>query len=353
MAIGGVSKTEANYRAIYLDSYSSLKDFSLDRKKYFKKYILNEDVEDKDTQAALMGRIVETLLMEPELFDSRFYMSACAESPTANMLNFVEALYKYSKDATNEEGQITRSFEDISRDAYLESGYKIKYEAVMGKFIGTDAEIYYQEIRKVRANNLSVVTLQDVSNAEKIVNELKTNPVTKGIVNLINSPRYSVRNQYQVEGYKVGGHMFKSMMDKIIIDHEEKTIQVYDLKCVWAVENFYEEYYLYRRAYIQAYLYYRAAQELTKPGWQNEELVGYTVLPPQFIVCDSTNYFNPLVYTLTVEDLADALLGFEHKGRTYVGVQELIEDLQWALDNNVWNMSRKNYLKGGVVNIKG
>lgn len=351
--ITGVAKTEATYRAIYLDSSSSLKDFSMDRKKYFKKYILNENVEDKDSQAALMGRIVETLLLEPELFDTRFYMSACAGAPTGLMLEFVEALYKYSKEATDEDGQITRSFEEISKDAYLESGFKIKYEAVIGKFVGSDAEIFYEEIRRVRANNLSVVTTQDVTNAEKVVTELKLNSVTKDIINLVSSPRYSIRNQCQIEGYKVGGHLFKSMMDKVIVDHELKTVQVYDLKCVWAVENFYEEYYLYRRAYIQAYLYYRACQEIVKGGWGSEDLSDYEVLPPKFIVCDSTNYFNPLIYTLTNEDLADALLGFSHKGRDYVGVAALIENLQWAIENNVWNMSRDNYINNGIVNIKG
>jgi len=351
--ITGISKTEATYRAIYLDSSSSLKDFSMDRKKYFKKYILHENVEDKDSQAALMGRVVETLLLEPELFDTRFYMSACAGAPTGLMLEFVEALYKYSKEATDEDGQITRSFEEISKDAYLESGFKIKYEAVIGKFVGSDAEIFYEEIRRVRANNLSVVTTQDVTNAEKVVTELKLNSVTKDIINLVSSPRYSIRNQCQIEGYKVGGHLFKSMMDKVIVDHELKTVQVYDLKCVWAVENFYEEYYLYRRAYIQAYLYYRACQEIAKEGWGSEDLSDYEVLPPKFIVCDSTNYFNPLIYTLTNEDLADALLGFSHKGRDYVGVADLILKLQWALESNIWNMSRENYINNGIVNIKG
>ncbi len=75
--IKGNSKTEANYRAVMLDSSSSLKDFSMDRKKYHKKYVLNEVVEDKDSSAANMGRIVETLLMEPHLFDDKFYMSSC------------------------------------------------------------------------------------------------------------------------------------------------------------------------------------------------------------------------------------------------------------------------------------
>ena len=347
--IKGQVKTESNYRAKAIDSSSSLKEFSMDRKKYYRKYILGETVEDKDTQAATIGRVVETLLLEPELFDEKFYMSACASAPTSLMLAFVEALYKFTKEATDDNGNVTRSFEDISKDAYAESGFKIKYDAVISKFVGSDAEIYYNEIRKVRGQNLTVVTTEDVTNAEKIVEELRNNPVTKDVVNLVNSPRYTVYNQLQVEGYVLDGHEFKSMMDKVVIDHEACTIQVYDLKCTWSVENFLEEYYLYRRAYIQALLYYKAVLHFMN---NTEEIRGYRVEPPRFIVCDSTNYYNPLIYTLSDKDLEDAYNVFTHKNREYTGVATLIKDLKWALENNVWNLSRENSINNGLVNIR-
>ena len=349
--ITGTAKTEAVYRASMLDSSSSLKEFSMDRKKYYRKYILGEDVEDKDTQAATTGRVVETLLLEPELFDERFYMSSCVESPSALMLAFVNALYKFTKEATDDHGNVTRNFEDISKDAYVESGFKIKYEAVIGKFVGSDAEIYYNEMRTVKSRGLTVVTAEDVTNAEKIVEELRNNPVTKDVVNLVSSSRYSVHNQLQVEGYEIDDMKFKSMMDKVVVDHETKTIQVYDLKCTWSVENFLEEYYLYRRAYIQAYLYFWATAYFRDTN--SGEMNGYKVLPPKFIVCDSTNYYNPLIYTLDPADLDSAYDGFTHKNREYKGVSTIIADLQWALDNNVWNISRENSLSNGLVNIMG
>ena len=115
--IEGKKKTEAMYRAIEMDSSSSLKEFSMDRKKYHRKYVLGEKIDDKDTQAATIGRIVETLLLEPEEFDNRFYMSSCATAPTGLMLAFVEALYKFTKDATDEFGNISRQFEEIAKDA--------------------------------------------------------------------------------------------------------------------------------------------------------------------------------------------------------------------------------------------
>ena len=342
--ISGQTKTEAQYRAVQMDSSSSLKEFSQNRKKYHKKYILNEKVEEEDNKAATTGRVVETLLLEPEEFDNRFHMSVITSAPTGLMLDFVEALYKHTAAATNEDGVLTRNFEDICKDAYVDSGFKIKLDAVLNKFVGSDAEVYYKEIREVRAKGLTVVTTQDVENAEKIVQELKTNEFTAEIVNLVPSARYSIYNQLQVEGYEVDGHMFKSMMDKVIVDHNSKTVQVYDLKCTWSVENFYEEYYLYRRAYIQAYLYFFAAKH-------HFAELDYVILDPIFIVCDSTNYSAPLLYQTTIDSMLDAKKGFEHKGREYPGVTTLIEDLKWAIENDKWNISRENYINNGVVKL--
>ena len=349
--IKGTAKTEAQYRAVVMDSSSSLKDFSTDRKKYYKKYYLKEKVEDKDSSAANMGRIVETLLMEPHLFDEKFYMSSCASTPTGLMLDFVEALYKHTRDATDEDGKVTRPMNELLEDAYKDSGFKIKYKAVVNKFIGSDAEIYYNEIRKVRTMNLTVINTMEVSVAEKIVEQLRINSTTAPIVNLTNSSRYEIIDQMQVEGYEIDGHPFKSMLDKVVIDHKEKVVIPYDLKCTWSVENFYEEYYLYRRAYIQAYLYYYAMLHMVNNP--ENSCYGYRVEYLKFIVCDSTNYYQPLIYTLDMDDMNDAYKGFVHKGRTYPGVEDLIQALKWCVSTNTWNISHKNYLSNGVVNIKG
>jgi hypothetical protein len=343
-----ITRTEKEYRAVPMDSSSSLKEFSVDRKKYHKKYILGEAVEDDENKAAVMGRVVETLLLEPELFESRFHMSTCEGAPTGLMNDFVEALYKRTVEATDVFGKVARSFEDISKDAYVDSGFKIKYEAVMNKFAGSEAETYYDEIRVVRAKGLTVVTANDMNNAERIVAELRNNFVTRDVVNLVKSSRYDVYNQYQVEGFDVLGLQCKGMMDKIVVDHELKTLQIYDLKCTWSVENFYEEYYLYRRAYIQAYVYYLGGLQILEDLGIPEYRLEY----PKFIVCDSTSYMNPLIYTLSFDDLGEAMTGFTHKGRNYPGVKQIVEDLKWAKETDTWNISKSRYELGGVVNIK-
>jgi len=351
--IKGVNKTkeEANYRAIPLDSASSLKDFSMDRRKYYKKHYLREKVEEKENLATNMGKLVETLLLEQEEFDNRFYMSSCVSAPTGLMLEFVEALYKITDAAIDGFGNIARPMEELVDEAYKASGFKISKEQVVSKFLGSSAEIYYREIREVRSKNLIVVTSQDVTNAERIVEELQSNEFTKDIINRVSDYRYTVLNQLKIDGYYVDGHKFKSMLDKVIVDHEKKLIHIYDLKCVWSVENFYGDYYLYRRAYIQGYLYWQAviwiAVNDEKYPWKD-----YVVEIPQFIVCDSINYYSPLIYKMSAVDLAEAYAGFIFNDKIYPGVKTLIKDLAWAQENDIWSISRINYENRGLVNIK-
>jgi len=344
------NESEKRYRKIPLDSSSSLKMFSQDRRKYYKRYYMGEHVEEPDTKATLMGKLVETVLLEPHLFDEKFYMSTCESAPTGLMLTFVECLYKYTEAHTNEKGIVTKDFLDICKEAYSESGFKISLDAVLKKFIDSENEAYYKEIRAVRRKGLSVVTTQDVTNAEKIVEELKNNFATRGVIELETDDRYEVFNQFPIEGYKVDGLSFKSLIDKIVVDHKEKTIQIFDLKCVWSVENFYEEYYLYRRAYIQAYLYHRSIfnSENGIFPFDHEE---YEVLIPRFIVCDSINYNNPLIYKLSVQDMDMAYEGFKHENKTYPGVKKLIKELLWHKTMDVWNISMENYLSEGIVNL--
>lgn len=349
--IKGVNKTkeERAYRSIETDSSSSLKDFSLDRRKYYKKYVLRQEIDEKDNAATNMGKLVETLLLEPEEFDNRFYMSSTVAIPTGLMLEFVEALYKITDASAGEDGVVARPMEEMVEEAYVASGFKITKEAVLNKFLGSSAEIYYREIREVRAKNLTVITSQDVTNAERIVEELQNNEFTRDIINLETNERYTVINQFKIDSYKVDSHEFKSMLDKIIVDHNEKIIRIYDLKCVWSVENFYNEYYLYRRAYIQAYLYWKAVISLTEN--KDHPFYKYQVEFPYFIVCDSINYYSPLIYTMTNKAMHDAYYGFTVGDREYPGVQLLIDELKWAIENDTWTVSQVNYNSRGFVKI--
>lgn len=344
--------SEKEYRAIPRNSSSSLKDFSMDKRKYHKRHILGDGKEDEDddSHAVMMGRLVETLLMEPEKFDEQFFMSSIINIPTGLMGDFAIALAKHTIDATDSDGTVTKDFMDLASKAHVDSKFKLSLETIVAKFVGSDAEIYYNERRIVQYNNLTVITANDVNNAERIVRELQENFVTSTIVNLKSSKQFEVLNQLKISDFEIDGMPLKSMLDKVIVDNLSKTITFYDLKCTWSVEKFYKDYYLFRRAYIQAYVYQQSLIALTKDP--KSPYYEYTVGLPGFIVCDSINYANPLIFTVSEQNLKDAYKGFEIRGYKYPGVEEIIKDLQWAIKNDLWKISKKNYDNNGIVKLE-
>ena len=345
--------SEKEYRDIPVNSSSSLKDFSMDRRKYYKRHILKDKKKEEDeneTIAVTMGRLVETLLMEPERFDDQFYMSSCVNIPGGLMGDFITSLARRTLKATNKDGVVTRDFMDIAAEAHIDSKYKLSLETVIGKFTGTDAEIYFNELRTVQFNNLTVVNSDDVNNAEKIVKELKNNFITNAIVNLETGKDFEVLNQVKVSGISIDGLPLKAMLDKVIINHKKKTIRFIDLKCTWNVEKFFKEYYLFRRAYIQAFVYQQALISLTQDI--HSDYYKYTVELPYFLVCDSINYYSPLIYTVSEKDIEDAYNGFEARGWKYPGVKDIITNLKWSLENDRWDISRENFENNGHVTLK-
>lgn len=337
---------ERTYRQLDALSQSMIKDFYDDRKKFYKKYILNEEIEEETTQAVKMGNLVDCLLLTPEDFDNKFFMSICVVRPTEKMLAFTIALAKYTREATDSEGIVREEFAALAEKARLAADFKWDLSRVLEGFIGKDAQKYYEELRAVSGSGKMVVTANDIDHANRIVTAIRTGEFTAEVMNLHLQDHTDVYNQLAITGFVVEGRPFKGLLDFLEVNHAEKYLQPWDLKAVWALEEFYTEYYLKRKGYLQAVVYDLACTHL-----RNTEYEGYEVRPMKFLVCDSINYYNPLVYELIVQDLLDGFRGFTYRGKSYKGLIQLTKELNWHMDTNIWGMSMDNYLNQGRVII--
>lgn len=345
--ITGKKRSEREYRKLDMLSSSDIRMFASDRKKFYNKVVLKDFQEEESSRAILIGNLCHCLLLEPEEFDNKFFMSICSNPPTEKMLDFVNALFKHTVINSDESGNVTCDFEYIAKEAYAEAGFKWKFETVMEKFIGSEAENYYKELRESKTKGLQVVCVEDLDIATKIVQRIKEDEFVGEIFNQENTDNILVFNELQAEGFDVLGLEMKGMLDKIIVNHNSKTIQIYDLKVVWDNQNFVREYYLKKMAYIQAYVYHRALLSgVIDLGFDYEN---YEILPPIFVVVDSSNFYSPLMYKLSVEDLEMAYKGFTYNGREYKGVFEIINELKFAMETGRFNISKEAWQSGGVV----
>jgi hypothetical protein len=346
---------ERSYRSIDRDSYSSIKDFLDDRIYYYRKYIIGENIKIKETKAMVFGNLVDCLLLEPHKFDEKFHI-ATSQRPSPQMLQLAEALFERTKQDCDEEGIIQSSFDNLFHLAFKD----VKYDrdgndvafrrkgqtvhTVQKDFISGPAFEWYKQLRISYGRTL--VEAREISNAEKVVNELKTNGVTSGIVNLTESKRYGVYNQEKIL-FSYSGQDLKCMADKIIIDHQERKVFVYDLKTTWDVEDNFMKNFFNRRYYIQAAVY-----DIAVKNWIQDMGLSYQVVPMKFIVTDSTNYQAPLIYECTQEVLEKSLEGFEYLGKEYIGLNQALEEIKWHKESGQWTSSATNQQNKGRVKIK-
>lgn len=320
-------------------SYSALKVFSENRRAFYKQFILGETVE-KDTNVAMqLGSITDCLLFTPEQFDEQFAIMNC-KKPSGQLGYFCDSLYaktlKYSKD-----GEVTVDFELIFKEA-LESCQKDgkfkgkSVEKVLEMFQeqdsdGFSAESYYTECRSV--TNKTVIDLDLLNGAEKLVEQLKNSIFTGDIINDTCENCQSFNQM--VVFYTIEGLEFKSMLDKIVVNHKEKTIQPYDLKTVYDGEIFGYQYYK-MKYWIQAALYNEAVKQ-----WAiDHNIENYKILPMNFIVADSSLKNEPLIWKVSENSLESAWEGQKTPVKIK-GVRELITEIKWHSDNGIWTYPKE------------
>lgn len=337
--------TEKEYRALEIDSYSSLSTFIKDRKTYAKEYIYKNKVDKEEKSFLTMGSIVDCLTLTPEEFDDKFIVNDSIITPTGQMLDLVNCLVFKSIIYINGWEEIKPLTDDDFLSCYGEIGFKRdNLDKVKDRFEKEGKE-YYKYLLKSRGK--IVISKNDYDLALKIHEGLKKSPVTSILINRNTDDRTIVLNQLPVI-FDYNGLQLKSLMDKIVIDHDKKIIHLYDLKTAYNPEEFENNYYKFNY-YIQASLYWIALRKWAeKKGYIDK---GYVVEHMKFIVCDNTNYYSPLIYETNQEHYVQSLSGFKYNGKYHKGLNQVVSELQWHKRNNIWNISHDNFKETGKVTI--
>lgn len=344
--------SEKEYRSIKERlSYSSIKLFDSDRKKFYKECVLSERRTEKQSISLILGNLVHLLLSDPNTFDEKFVI-AQVNKPSGQMGDLVDNLFdRTMKSAQVENGKLIQqdSFPVIFADAFHRTKYdfdgvteiafkKKEQEKVLAMF-EADGQLYYDELLRVVGK--TVVSIATIDNAERLVNKLKSHEYTRELANVTTEGDIEVFNELPIL-FEVGDVPFKSMIDKIIIRHSEKTIEPIDWKCSWDAEDPERAYTKYGY-YIQAAMYNKALNV-----WKKEHnLDDYKVLPLKFVFIDTQGWCDPVILELTADDIDRGTRGFTLRGYRYAGLEPLIEEIQWCLSEGTFTTTRELKKKNG------
>ena len=346
--------SETHYRSLKDRlSYSNIKDYITDRKKFYTSVILGEYQEKDDTMATIIGSLIHCFLAGQE-FETKFHLSQHKGLGQTQMGELVDELYKRALKSMDSEGKQTTSFISLFSDAfdavkYDGSGNEVAFkkktvEDTLEKFIGSDAEFFYKE--KLLGIGKTVVTVNILETAERLTEKLKSHMYTQYYANVVSNPGVlGVYNELTIL-FDFMDIPCRSMVDKVIVDHENKTIQPLDWKSSWDAGNV-KYVYLKQRYYLQAAMYNYALIE-----WAKQEDIGnYQVLPMKFIFCDTKGFLAPVILELDGEDIYNAMVGFTDNGRYYMGLEEAFNNIDWHLGIGDWTTTPQLYENNGIIKL--
>lgn len=336
-------------------SQSAIKLFDDSRIKFYKRFILGDKTIETKSNSMILGDLVDCELLCKSEWDSRFAV-ANVSLPGGQLNEFTQELIKLTIASLDDNNTVIREITDLMEEAFknvkydyngIEIAFKKKdFNWLTTNFIGTVFEEFYKESR-VNFGKL-VVDLNMIGQAEKVGESLKTCKFTRDIINLESSNYMEVINQLPIE-FKLLETDCKALLDKAWINHNSHEIQPYDLKISYSGDNFNYSYWK-NKYYLQAAMY----NEALKYWIDNErtDLKNYTIKPLIFIVGDSTLQSKPLLWVTNDQNLQEGQLGFTlSSGRKAKGLYELIEDIKWHLDQNMWDMSKEAFKNDGKMSI--
>lgn len=353
-----IDKPSVNYRKLDALNQSMLKVFDSEPIRFYEEYKLGKKRRQKKNVGMIIGDLVDFYLLECK-GDELEFMNRLEEKfvlyegskGTGQVFILADYIFEEAENCLDEKGEVTCKFLTMFEMAFN----KIKVE---GKYKGKDLEKaledfhengkdYYQKM----LDNIgkTVVEASLVDKAKRVADNMTNDSFTKDIFKPHDELEYlthfAIEWKYPLPLGKA--YPCKSELDILVVDHENKVIRPMDLKTTYDNESF-DYMYIKNGYYLQNAFYVKAAEEWAKVN----NLSDYIVMPMVFIVGDtSASNRRPLIFETSSMDVEKGMYGFTLKGIYHKGVDELVNDIVWAEEQDIWNCSRDAYGKNGRLQL--
>lgn len=303
-------------------------------------------IEDFDRPYFRIGSGIDCLLTDPDRWDEEFAISE-GNKPSGLLGKFVEALPRY-----------INSKDDISvyEDAYRVAGYKANIENVIRWFWENESAVKYYKDRFLVESGKELLGREEFEAIKYAVEVIKENEFTSFYF-IPSEDEGNIERLFQQAIYfQVREVECKGLLDGILINHDEKTIQPIDLKSTGKkVQEFPTSFtqFGYQR---QAAFYLLALNSFlqNRSEYDTRDILNYTILPFKFIVVESKpSHSSALIFQCSENDIHCGLYGGWNKitQQYHKGIYNLLEDYRWHKEHNKWLMPREAYQNKGVLQL--
>jgi len=316
---------------------SRLKEILKDPRKYY--YYEEERSEDSPSYFKI-GSYVDDLITDPTSVQDKY--AVITATPSDNITWIIDDLFNNYAPTTDNLEDCKDTLQVICQSRAYGQSYKEetllkKIKEGGGKAGDTKGEDYFKQL--VDSRGKVIISQED----ERLGNSIRDTIVTTDhLKRLFISSEEGVEIQLQkVVSGELYGRKCKGKLDSLIVDNNNKTMQVVDLKTTGSSILYFESSIFKYRYDFQLTFYNMLLERLA-------EEVGYKILNPQLVVFSTNGDSRGMVYELPA---FKAKYSYEKNGRIYYGVEEAFEILEAheELDNFEYPLE---YLKNGFVRVE-
>ena len=356
-----LDKPNINYRKLDALNQSMLKLFDSDPVKFFEEFKLGKKRKEKKNAALTIGDLVDFYLLEckgnEQEFEDRLeekFVLFNGVKGTGQVFMLADFLFEETENCINEvTKEITCTFETRFAEAVKRVRAEEKYKGkdddkILEDFLKNGKEYFDTRMKSI---GKTIVDISLLDKAKSVAQKLRKDDFTKDI--FVGSDTIDYFTHFPIEWkFELDGDRSiscKSEIDMLFVDHHHREIHPMDLKTTYDNESF-DYMYIKNAYYLQNAFYWKAVR-----WWADSEgMQDYYVNPMKFIVGDtSANNRRPLVYQTSEDDVHAGLYGFDlRNGTHYRGVNELIDDIAWAEENDEWSCSKEAFQRKGQMHLR-
>lgn len=355
------------YKEVFAISQSAIKAFKTKPLQKFKEVYIDKIEEDVDDSKFAFGSLVDTLAFQPELMPTRFYIPDVNVNVPGDKVKFiVDKVYKEAKEIIsnkeklNEQGNLPEPlFIPDIRDLYNFTDLILKY-AAENKYGGStwsksriidnvtaDGHDYFRMLGD--CNGRMLITASENADAIEVVEALRKDKISAPYFTqqegetLLFQQEIFTEYIYESAEKSLVIMPLKAALDIIRINHNEKWVQVPDLKTTHNSDGF--KTVAKSFDYItQVSFYCHLVKEFMKE-YEGGKYSDYELKLPINIVIDK-EYKVPYIYEYDWEDVEIAQFG--SKELNVKGWQEVLDDICWHIDKGIWNKPKELELSGRI-----
>ncbi len=329
-----------NYYESNKISQSKLKVFLDSKEKYFYRFVQN-NYKSNDTDSLGFGRYYHTLVFQPELLKSKYVVNN-GYTVGGNMGVFIEEFYKAHIVAGLQE-------ETAKQIAYEKSEFKLSIDTIWKKFQDSDDPknvnnlLYYKFLKTTKGKEFisqedyekSLLMYDALTNNKKIMNIIAPEDITGGNIETFNE----LIIDWEVTYCSL---KLKSMLDRVVVNHYNKTITIVDLKTTRCsnIKSFKYDIINYKY-YIQSIFYINALEYLISvdPNWS--KLQNYKI---EFILIPQ---YTELPYNM----LRPVRLSIRDLERGYEEYRNALIELEACMNTNIWESDDNHTDMEGIITL--